>query len=698
MIKRKLLVLVMALAAILLLASTAVAEADPIVTSIEVSPSKLTGPGPISVTITVANSGDTDLQDPVVLYDPAAKIVSDFGENGAALLKAGETKTWTGTYDVNQRTLDNGSVVYFLKYTLYTDSGEAVEQSAQIRAAIGLQTAETAIEVRRTITPSVAKEGQSVVVRYDIINTGTVNLYNITLEENKDIYSKKKLEIVKGDQALAPGKVAEIKLPVTMGKKDLTSSGKITYTSETQKKKQTYTVEKQVIKYGEASLEAKLASSAKGVTQNGTVTLTLTLKNTGTVDYSDIRVTDASLGDVFTNQAVKAGQTLTLEKEVAIPETMDFQFTVAATDATGTEMTVTSDTVSVTAVDPSQVLHLTVNATADRTEVFEQPGRVRFTIEVTNDSTVDAKAVSVRYGDVTLYTYDTLPAGESRSLSRDTAVSMAGKYRFTVTAKDSVDVESSFDSNDIQIAFSVPTPAPATPTPPPVPTAEPTFAAATIPPLSDPSIAPAAKAIHSILMPIAIVAGVLLIACGVLLLVASKRRADQRKASESAIDQLERAKRRDYAVPAEEQEPEVEEQPETVTMPEEEAEDFELPHLKYARKASKNSAQDSQYSAMNGSFYDDLGDEPEEADGYQDDTADLPENDLTDDSYDASYDGAYDDSYDDSYDEAYDNASYDDGDVYDDLPEQTADAPQETPVDPDAAFRRPEGRSRRSRR
>ncbi|MDY3816238.1 MAG: hypothetical protein SOZ54_05345, partial [Candidatus Limiplasma sp.] len=426
--------------------------------------------------------------------------------------------------------------------------------------------------------------------------------------------------------------------------------------------------------------------------------LTLTLKNTGTVDYSDIRVTDASQGDVFTKQAVKAGQTLTLKKEVAISETMDFQFTVAATDATGTEMTVTSDTVSVTAVDPSQVLHLTVNATADRTEVFEQPGRVRFTIEVTNDSTVDAKAVSVRYGDVTLYTYDILPAGESRSLSRDTAVSMAGKYRFTVTAKDSVDVESSFDSNDIQIAFSVPTPAPATPTPPPVPTAEPTFAAATIPPLSDPSIAPAAKAIHSILMPIAIVAGVLLIACGVLLLVASKRRADQRKASESAIDQLERAKRRDYAVPAEEQEPEVEEQPETVTMPEEEAEDFELPHLKYARKASKNSAQDSQYSAMNGSFYDDLGDEPEEADGYQDDTADLPENDLTDDSYDASYDGAYDDSYDDSYDEAYDNASYDDGDVYDDQPEQTADAPQETPVDPDAAFRRPEGRSRRSRR
>lgn len=683
MMKRKLSVLLLALAAMLLLAGVAMAaEDDPIVTSIEITPTKLTGPGPISVTITVSNSGSTDMQDSVVLYDPAAKIVADFGTDGKAVLKAGESKTWTGTYEVNEKTLQNGSVIYYLKYKLHKDSGEAVEQSQQIRAAISQQTAETDIEVKRTITPTIAREGQSVVVRYDIINSGTVSLLDITLTETKDVYSGKQTISI---PELKPGANAEIKFPVTMGKKDLTSQGKITYKSETQKKKKTYTTEKQTIKYGEASLSATLSSSAKGVAENGVVTLTLTLKNTGNLDYSDIRVTDAALGDVFTNQEVKAGKTLKLEKEVTIPATMDFQFSVTATDDTGTEMSVATDTVNVTAIDPSNVLHLSVNAMADRTEVYEQPGQVRFTIQITNDSTVEAKNVTVSHGSVNMYTFDSIPAGESRTLSRDTALSMAGKYRFTVTAQDALETQSTFDSNEIQIAFSVPTPAPATPTPAPNPTPEPTFAAATIPPISDPSIAPVAKTIHTILIPVSILACLLFAACGVLLIVASKRRADQRKASESAIDQLERAKRRDYVMPAEEEEPEQSEEAvevrseEELTLPEEEEEAYELPHLKYARKAQQ------ERSALNGELFD----QPEEAPtAYADD--DQP---VDYDGYDETAQSTWSyeqETYEPQDEEAYEEEPY--GDTYEEEPYE------EEPQDEDSPFRRPTGERGRFRR
>ena len=90
MMKRKGIILCLMLVAMLLLAGVAMADtADPIVTSMELSPSKLTGPGQVNVTITISNSGDKDLTDPIVLYDPAAQIVSDFGTNGAVLLKAG---------------------------------------------------------------------------------------------------------------------------------------------------------------------------------------------------------------------------------------------------------------------------------------------------------------------------------------------------------------------------------------------------------------------------------------------------------------------------------------------------------------------------------------------------------------------------------------------------------------------------------
>ena len=185
MTKRKGLILCLVVAALMLLAGAAVAsEVDPIVCSMELDPNKLAAPGTVNVTITISNSGNTDMKDPVVLYDPAAQIVSDFGTNGAVLLKAGESATWTGTYDVNDRTLENGAVVYFVKYTLYKDSGEAVDQSQPIRAAISLQTAETDMDVKRTISPTVAGEGQEVVVRYDITNSGTVDLTDVTIQEN----------------------------------------------------------------------------------------------------------------------------------------------------------------------------------------------------------------------------------------------------------------------------------------------------------------------------------------------------------------------------------------------------------------------------------------------------------------------------------------------------------------------------------
>ena len=682
MMKRKGFVLCLVLAVVMLLAGFAVAETtDPIVTSMELTPSKLTGPGEVKVTITISNSSDKDLQDPVVLYDPAAQIVADFGTNGSAMLKAGETRTWTGTYDVNQRTLDNGFVVYYVKYTLYNENGKAVEQSQSIRQKISQQTAETDIEVKRTISPSVARKDQEIVVRYDISNTGTVALLNVSIQENKDIYSKKQ-----SIPRLEPGQTAEIKYPVKMGTKDLTSGATITYTSESQSKEQTYKVEEQTIRFGEPELEATLTSTAKGVVQNGTITLTLTLKNSGSVDYSDIRVSDAALGDVFTNQELKAGKTLELTKEVTVPETMSYQFVVNATDATGTETSISTEPLSITAVNPEDALNLEVVATPDRTEVFEQPGNVRFTLTITNVSKVDATNVVVSHGDTKLYTFSGIPAGETRTLSRDFALSMAGKYRFTVTATDPLESTVTFQSNETQIAFSAPTPAPATPTRAPDPTPEPTFAAATIPAITDRSVGTVPKFIQMVLLPLMIAAGVMLIASVTLLVIATKRRHDQKKASEAAVDQLERAERRDYITPAEENlEPE-----ETAEEPlrqsespvinsnalDELEEEFELPHMKYARSArpAEPVQEEPLYENDQNAYADENG-------------------------YD---DTVYDDGYyaeDDQDQQAWDETAYDDETSYDDLPVYGEEYATEEEEEPEAAAAEPaKGMFRRSRR
>ena len=627
--KRLLLVAALLMLAAFLFGGVALAATDPIVCNMEVTPSTLSAPGEVTVTITISNSGDTDMQDPLTLYSPTSKIVTDFGDNGSVTLKAGEVKTWTGKWDVNQRTLDNGQIVFFVKYTQYKSNGEKESMSQPIRGKLNATEAKTDIEIKRTISPGTAREGQTVTVKYDIVNTGTVSLKNIVLVENKTI-SKKSVTVAK---ELKAGETAQVKFPVTMGKKDLTSSATITYTTGDSTEKQTQTVEEQKITYGEAALTAKLTSSSKGVAVNGTVTLSLELKNEGNVNYTDVRVSDATLGDVFTNQELAAGGTLKLDKELTLTQTTDYQFHIVAIDNTGTEVTLDSDAITVTAVDPSKIVHLNVTVAADRTEVYEQPGIVRFTVTVENDSEVDATDVMLYHGSTRIYTFPSIPAGQSRKLTRDAALSMAGKYQFTAVTVDALENSNKFASNEIQIAFSVPTPAPATPTPPLVPTPEPTYAAVTVAPISDPSVGTLPKLVRSVFYPMMLIGIALLLGAGVLLAIATKKRIEQKKLSDAALDHLDRAKRRDYAAPSEEPEDDVPPPVKPAVKPPVSAagakardeapkaqadEDVELPHMKYVRNAYQRNSKAQTDSFGKSSLFDE---DPTLSGGLHGDTA-----------------------------------------------------------------------------
>ncbi len=605
--KRKLLVAALLVMAALTLCAAALAADDPIVCSMEVSPNTLAAPGEVSVTITISNSGDTDMQDPLTLYSPTSEIVTNFGDQGSVTLKAGEVVTWTGKWDVNQRTLDNGQIVYFIKYFTYKANGEREAQSQPIRGKLNATEAKSDIEIKRTISPGTAREGQAVTVRYDIANTGTLSLKNITITEHKDVSSK----AVTVTEELKPGEVAQVKFPVTMGKKDLTSSATITYTAGDDKTKLTQNVGEQKIIYGEAAMTALLTSSSLGVAINGTVTLTLELKNNGTVDYTDVRVTDETLGDVFTNQELASGATLKLEKEITLTQTTEYQFTVYAIDNTGTEVSLASDAVTVQAVDPDKMVQLNVITAVDRTEVYTQPGIVRFSVTVENIGEVDATDVSIYHGGVRIYTFPTIAAGETRKLTRDAALSMAGKYQFTAVTVDALQNSNSFVSNEIQIAFSVPTPAPATPTPPLVPTAVPTYAVVTVPPISDPSVGTLPKTIRAFFYPMMLIGLVLLAGALVLLGIATKKRIEQKRASDAALDHLDRAKRRDYITPGDEPDESVQQKPTKAPSGDgdkpakqpEAAQDVELPHMKYVRNAQqRSSAAKTDSFSKNGSY------------------------------------------------------------------------------------------------
>ena len=537
------LILALAIALVLLCASAALAE-DPIKVSMELSKYKFTGPETITVSITVTNIGDGDMPAPVTLYYPSGKKIEEFG---SPTLSVGASKRWTGDWKVTQAQLEAGKVAFKISYSYYEDNGDEeepklVKKGKNFSKKITYTSAEAKpeISVSRTIKPTTAQKGQEVSVIYEIANTGTVDVTSVNIKENASISSKSGTI-----DSIAAGATGTYTFTAVMGSKDLTSNATVSYKAGG--KTFTSKVESATVKYGEVNLSATLKADKKGGAPGDTVKLTLTLKNSGNLDFTNVTVTDPVLGTVFSGETVKAGETLTLEKDLIITETQELQFTVKADETTGKGVETATGRVKVVAMDPTQQIVLKLDAEADRSIVYKEIGTVRISVTVHNDSAVEVKNISVKAVETELYSFESIPAGGSASFIRDVDVNLQdmpgnkGTFQFTATCKDQLDQVLSFTSNPIVISYAEPTPVP-TEAPlvtPPAPAAEPL-------PTDQPEpewlgrvegIAENAKWI------LAGIAGVLLL----LLLIGAVRRGKSRSESKKAMDHLEGANYRDYS-------------------------------------------------------------------------------------------------------------------------------------------------------
>ena len=536
--KRLFLALALGIVLVLVCVSAALAD-DPIKVSMELSKYKFTGPETITVSITVTNIGDGDMPAPVTLYYPSGKKIEEFG---SPILSVGASKRWTGDWKVTREQLEAGKIAFKISYAYYQGSEDEDSEPQLVKKGKNFSKkitytgvdATPEISVTRTIKPTTAQKDQEVTVIYEIANTGSVEVTSVNIKENTSI-SPKSGTI----DSIAPGTTGTYTFTAVMGNKDLTSAATVSYKAGGK----TYTtkVDSAVVKYGEVNLSASLKADKKGGAPGDTVKLTLTLKNSGNLDFTNVTVTDPALGTVFSGQSVKAGETLTLEKELAITETQELQFTVTADESTGKGVETATGRVKIVAMDPTQQIVLSVDAKADRNVVHKIPGTVRFTVTVHNDSAVEVKNITVKAVDVNLYSFESIPAGGSASFIRDADVSMAGTYQFTAVCKDQLDQALSFASNSLYISYEAPTPVP-TEAPlvtPPAPSAE------EIPTKQpDPEWLDQAESIADIAKwVLAGIAAALL----TLLLIGAVRRFMSRSESKKAMDHLEGANYRDYS-------------------------------------------------------------------------------------------------------------------------------------------------------
>ncbi len=537
--KRLWLALALGLALVLLCACSALAEGvkDSLKFDMEIDTQKFSEPRTIEVSITVTNAGDSELPGPVTLYYPNQEKVEEFG---SPVLAAGSSKNWHGNWMVTQKELEAGKITFIVTYTDYED-GELKAFPLGVTKRIQYAGAEPKLAITRSIVPQVAQEGQDISVIYEITNAGPADVTSVTIKEDASI-SKNQGVI----ESIAAGETGKYVFSTKMAKKDLTSAATVSYKSGGK----TYTkkVEEATVKYGKVSLSASLTADKKGGAPGDTVKLTLKLKNSGDSDLAGVTVTDEKLGTVFSDVSVPKGETVTLEKDLTITETQELLFTVTAVDGNGLSVETATGQVKVVATDPTQQIVLKVEAAADRDHVYIIPGGVvRFTITVHNESAVDVSSISIRAVDQRLYTFASIPAGESRSFTRDMEISMAGSFQFTADVKDQLGQTVSFASNIVPIAYAAPTPVP---TEPPEVTPEPTKQivpepSETMPPVTaEPEWVEKAESLTDTLKYVFLGIAVVL---GTLLLIGAFRRMSTNSQSRKAMDHLEGGGYRDYS-------------------------------------------------------------------------------------------------------------------------------------------------------
>ena len=449
--KKRILVLVTLVALLVLgLTGAAMAADDPITLNMDLSNTRFSGPEEVTVVIRVTNTRDEDMPGPLALYYPNGHMIEEFG---TPTLSAGQSLTWTGTWNVTQEQIDAGRVIFAVRYSILGADGSVTTKLDSYYASIEDAGAVAQVEIKRYITPTMAGKGQKVTVTYEIANTGTLDVSDVVIREGSTI-SKTNGTI----DEIKAGEKGSYTFTVTMGRKDLTSNATITYKAGG--KSYTETLGNAKIKYGTVNLTATLTADKKAGYPGDTVKFTLTLKNTGKSDYENITVTDPTLGTVFTGLSVPAGKTVTQEKELLISKSTSYQFTVSGATASGATIETATDRLSITAADPEKNVSLVVSAEVNKPIVYILPDVVKFTVTVTNNSAADAENVTVSASGVDLYTFDAIPAGQSASFVRDVQVEMAGNFRFDARLTNQLGATETFSSELIRITHSTPTTAP----------------------------------------------------------------------------------------------------------------------------------------------------------------------------------------------------------------------------------------------
>ncbi|MEP2486059.1 MAG: hypothetical protein ABJH64_13800, partial [Algoriphagus sp.] len=406
----------------------------------------------ITYDISVTNTGNVSISN-VDVFDPGATTPPTYSSgdsDGDSVLDVGETWIFTATYTVKQSDIDSGSFTN-------TASANGTASGGTLPDIDDSETVDADQNPEWELTKTADREtyetvGEVITYTIEVENTGNVSISDVAVDDPKTSDP----ELVSGDananNILDPGETWVYETTYTVTQEDI-NNGSFENTATANGTPPTGLdldpAEGEEVVEANQITEINVDKSVDQATydEDGvTLTFTITVKNTGNVDLSDVFVSDEIIGLNETGLDLAAGDELTYTGSVTVSqEDVDNGSITNTADAggtgpDGTETTDTDDATSTADQQPS----ITVDKSLAELGYEEAGDVLTYTITVTNTGNVTLTDVQVT--DPLTETDQTIP-----SLAPGESVEIEVEY--TVTQED---INNGTVTNDVEVTSKDP--------------------------------------------------------------------------------------------------------------------------------------------------------------------------------------------------------------------------------------------------
>ena len=393
-----------------------------------VSPGSLTGAGTVSVKVTVQNGSDGEINDVTVEFP-------DGDSENIGSIAAGESGTRSDSaWHVSEDMLDT-DLTFSASFTDEDGDTQTIKTNP---LTISKEDSKAAASASASASEDSVESGERVTFTFSLKNEGNVTLEDASLTSpDSGQFSDSQLHKT---FTLEPGETKILKWTVSL-KESVDISPVFTYTADGEEHtakadRVSVTVDgaEPSASQDEDSLEVVASVDKTQVSAGDTVSFEVTVRNHGSADLENLKVTDGDGNEVdFTGDRLDAGSAAKGTLELTVQETSDFVFTAKAEDEDGNTVEAKSEPIEVTvdAVDLTTALTMDVSFIPE----ISQAGPVDFTFKVKNNSGQELKNIVISEATLgTIATIESMTAAE-QDITQQIQVAQTTSYVFTISGE-----------------------------------------------------------------------------------------------------------------------------------------------------------------------------------------------------------------------------------------------------------------------